>query len=403
MSLPPSRRRAPLVALLAGDGCSRAGNAVTVVAIPLLALQLDPSPWSVTIAGVAATAPIVIGGTMGGVLVDRFGFRSASIVADAASGITVLAIPVLAAAGLLPIWVLLLLVFASNLLDAPGNAARLSQLPELAALAGVPLEKAAAAQATVSRTAAMLGVSAAGVVVAFASAAGALLLTAGAFCCAILLTVRCIPRSDAPASTGPRSSNREGMLAGFAFIWRTPLFRAVVMMVVLTNAIDIAGATVLRPLYADRTGDPSVLGLMAACIAGGGLVGAAASGLLGDRVPRRPLFLVLFVLAGAPPYVILACEPPLPVALGALAIAGLAGGPLNPLIDSAILHLVPPGIRARVLAAISACVTSAMPLGSFFAGAAVGGFGLDGAMLAAAALYIAVLAATGFGARWREF
>ena len=78
-----------------------------------------------------ATVPIVIGGALGGVLVDRFGWRRSGIVADAASGLTVLAIPVLAGLGMLPFPLLLALVFLSNLLDTPGSTARTAQLPEL--------------------------------------------------------------------------------------------------------------------------------------------------------------------------------------------------------------------------------------------------------------------------------
>ena len=93
---PPLRRRAPLIGLLAADGISRAGNAITMIAVPLYVLSLTGSPLATGFAGVFATVPIIIGGALGGVLVDRFGWRRSSVVADAASGLTVLAIPVLA-------------------------------------------------------------------------------------------------------------------------------------------------------------------------------------------------------------------------------------------------------------------------------------------------------------------
>ena len=93
MTAPTETRRAPLLALLAADGVSRAGNAITTVAIPLIALDIGGTPLAAAAAGVAATLPLVIGGLLGGVVVDRLGFRRASIVADAASGATVLAVP----------------------------------------------------------------------------------------------------------------------------------------------------------------------------------------------------------------------------------------------------------------------------------------------------------------------
>ncbi len=404
MTIVDRRRRTPLIALLAADGSSRVGNAVTVVAVPLLALQIAGTPWAVAAAGVAATMPIVIGGALGGALVDRVGFRRASIVADAASGATVLAVPTLGATGLLPLWALLLLVFASNLLDAPGNAARRSQIPELCALAGVSLARAAAAQATVSRTASLVGASVAGLLVAVVGADAALYATACSFAIALALTITLVPRLE--LETGPDTDTADGfagLIAGFRFIARTPLVLAVVMMVLLTNAIDTAGFTVLKPLYATSTGDGSALGLMIACSAGGALIGAAMYGIIGDRLPRHPLYVALFVIAGVIPSIALAVAPPLPVLLVVLFTCGLAMGPLNPLIDSALFRLIPAAIRARVLSAISAGVAAGMPVGSLVAGAAVTAIGLQPTLAATAAVYIAVILATGFGKRWRDF
>jgi len=84
-----------------------------------------------------------------------------------------------------------------------------------------------------------------------------------------------------------------------------------------------------------------------------------------------------------------------------LALSGLAAGPLNPLIDSALYRLIPAEIRARVLGAITAGVTAAMPLGSLVAGLGVDGLGLAAALAATAVLYLAAILATSFGRRWR--
>ena len=90
------RRRTPLVALFAAQLFSLSGNAIALIAIPIIALTQTGSPLAAGVAGVFATVPLVIGGALGGVLVDRFGYRTSSIVADIASGVTVLAIPLLA-------------------------------------------------------------------------------------------------------------------------------------------------------------------------------------------------------------------------------------------------------------------------------------------------------------------
>ena len=70
-------------------------------------------------------------------------------------------------------------------------------------------------------------------------------------------------------------------------MFRTPLVRAVVILVVITNTIDAAGLTVLKPVYAAGLGDDgAVLGAMLACFAGGALSGAALFSAIGHRIPR---------------------------------------------------------------------------------------------------------------------
>jgi predicted MFS family arabinose efflux permease len=399
-----TRRRTPIVALLAAGGISRAGNAITVVAVPLIALQISNTPLAIAAAGIAATLPLVIGGVVGGAVVDRLGFRRASIIADAASGATVLAVPLLAAADALSFGALLALVFLSNLLDAPGEAARSSQIPELSALARMPLDRVAAMQATVERSATMAGAALAGLLVALTGPAPTMLVDGATFAVAIVLTVAFVPRVALDDAETDRGLGWRAMTVGIRFILRTPLMRAVVAMVVVTNAIDTAGLTVLQPLYAKGLGhNGAELGIMIACFSGGALAGAGLYGIIGDRVPRHGLLIVLFLLAGPPPYLALMLEPPFAVVAVVLAVAGLAAGPLNPMLDAALYRIVPAGIRARVLGALTAGVTAAMPLGSLLAGIGVDALGLTAALGLAALLYATTILCTGFGRRWRGF
>ena len=131
---PQPRRRLPLIANLTAAFFSLGGNAIALVAIPIIALTQTGSPLAAGVVGVFATVPLVIGGAFGGVLVDRFGYRASSIVADVASALTVLAIPVLHATVGLPFGALLALVFLGGLLDPPGDTAKTSITPDLAAL-----------------------------------------------------------------------------------------------------------------------------------------------------------------------------------------------------------------------------------------------------------------------------
>lgn len=409
------RRRLPLIALFAAQLCSLGGNAIAIVAVPLIVLQQTGSPLAAGVAGIFATVPLVIGGALGGVLVDRFGYRASSIAADVASGVTVLAIPLLDAPGLLSFGALLALVFLGGLLDPPGDTAKTVLMPELAALARTPLARAAGAQSAVQRTATMLGAGTAGALVALAGPMVALSADAAGFVLAALLVALLVPSRRRPASTALAGAARSdadpdgtagasasthaaasaaGFVAGIRFIARTPLARAVVLLVTLTNAIDAAGMTVLKPVYASQVlGDPATLGLMIGCFAAGALTGSAVFGLIGHRGAGRAMFASCFVLAGAPPYLAMALGAPASALFAVLACSGLAAGALNPMISTALFAVVPDGMRARVFGAITSGVVASMPIGAFAAGLAVDAFGPVPVFAAAAALY-AVLGAS---------
>ncbi|MEJ3404846.1 MFS transporter [Rathayibacter sp. YIM 133350] len=404
------RRRAPLAGLLTAQLVSRAGNAVTAIAVPLYALQSTGSPLATGVAGVFATVPIIIGGTFGTVLVDRFGYRTSSIVADVASGVTVLAIPILAATVGLPFWALLALVFVSGVLDTPGDTAKSVLLPSLARLARMPLPRAAGIQSAVERSATLVGAAIAGLLVATIGSLQALLVDAASFAVAALLIALLAPRRiraahddvDESAAVAP-AGYLHGLAEGLRFLWCTPLLRGVVLLVTLTNAIDAAGMTVLKPLYATQAlHAPAALGAMVGCFAAGALTGSLLFATIGSRLAGRALFVGCFVVAGVLPYTAMAIGLPLPALLVVLLASGLAAGSINPMISTVMFGLVPEGIRARVFGVTLAGASASMPLGALAAGLGVEAFGLHGVLIACAVLYAVLTLAPLFAPSFRQ-
>ncbi|GAA2464584.1 MFS transporter [Agromyces soli] len=397
------RRRAPLFATFAAALFSLGGNAIALVAIPIIALQQTGSPLAAGVVGVFATVPLVIGGAFGGVLVDRFGYRASSIVADLASAVTVLALPILHATVGLEFGVMLALVFLGGLLDPPGDTAKTALTPDLAALARMPIARAAGIQSAVQRTATMLGAATAGALIAFLGPMPALLVDAAGFVISAALVLLFVPRrlraaaeagaagesGEAGAANGEDGAGSRGFVAGLRFVARSPLLRAIVLLVTLTNAIDAAGMMVLKPLYATEVlGDPALLGFMVGCFAGGALLGSTVFAAVGHRWSGRALFAACFMLAGTVPYAAMALGATAPVLLPVLAVSGFAAGAINPMIATAMYGLIPDGMRARVFGVTTAGVTATMPLGAFLGGLAAEQLGVVGTMAGCAALYL---------------
>ncbi|MFK4730922.1 MFS transporter [Agromyces mediolanus] len=407
-------RRTPLFATFAAALFSLGGNAIALVAIPIIALQQTGSPLAAGVVGVFATVPLVIGGAFGGVLVDRFGYRVSSIVADLASAVTVLALPILHATVGLEFGVMLALVFLGGLLDPPGDTAKTALTPELAALARMPIARAAGIQSAVQRTASMLGAATAGALIAFLGPMPALVVDAAGFVVSAALVLILVPRgirpagSDAaaagatgagegaesgaagePSASAAAQSGRGGFVEGLRFVARSPLLRAIVLLVTLTNAIDAAGLTVLKPLYATEVlGDPALLGFMVGCFAGGALLGSAVFAAVGHRWSGRVLFAACFMLAGTVPYAAMAFEAPAPVLLPVLAVSGFAAGAINPMIATAMYGLIPNHMRARVFGVTTAGVAATMPLGAFLGGLAAEQLGVVASVAGCAVLYL---------------
>jgi len=396
---PAPPRRTPLFATFAAALFSLGGNAIALVAIPIIALQQTGSPLAAGVVGVFATVPLVIGGAFGGVLVDRFGYRASSIAADLASAVTVLAIPILHATVGLHFGALLALVFLGGLLDPPGDTAKTALTPDLAALARMPIARAAGIQSAVQRTASMLGAATAGALIAFLGPMPALFVDAAGFVISAALVLLFVPRGLRPGAAGaadgpeagaaPDEAGSRGFVAGLRFVAHSPLLRSIVLLVTLTNAIDAAGLTVLKPLYATEVlGDPALLGFMVGCFAGGALLGSAVFAAVGHRWSGRVLFAACFMLAGTVPYAAMALHAPAPVLLPVLAVSGFAAGAINPMIATAMYGLIPDGMRARVFGVTTAGVAATMPLGAFLGGLAAEQLGVVTTVAGCAVLYL---------------
>lgn len=404
-----ARLRLPFIGLLAGQGLSLAGNAITMIVVPLYVLADTGSVLATGVAGAFATIPVIVGGALGGVLVDRVGFRRAAIAADIASGVTVLAIPVLAATVGLPFWALLALVFLSGVLDTPGNTAKTSLLPDLAEQARVALGRASSAQSAISRTAAMTGAALAALTVVWLGPLDSLVLDSVTFGVSAALLAVFVPRqapgagAGTPAATPTTAGYWRDLGDGIRFLARTPVIRNLVLMIVITNCFDAAGLTVIFPVFA-RTISPdgAALGVMVALFSFGALAGAALFGWAGQRLPRRRTLVVCFLLAGAPPYLAMAAGGPVWATFLVIGLAGLAAGSINPLLSTVLYERIPRSLRARVLGALTAGVSAGMPVGSFVGGLVLSRGGLVPTLLAVGVLYAAVTLAPLVGRSWRE-
>lgn len=382
------RDRLPIAASLVAGAISLTGNALTALAIPWFVLVTTGSAARTGIVAFAQMLPVVLASLFGGVLVDRVGRKQLSIAADVLSGLTVGAIPLLYHTVGVAFWQLLVLVFLGALLDTPGSTARQAMQPELAARAGMSLERANAASHVIQSLSVLVGPALAGVLIAALGTSDVLWLDACSFALSALISAAFVPAAARQRQTGNRYV--EEVLDGLRFLRRD---RALWTLLVLAAVLNFVGAplfAVVLPVYVKETFDNARdLGFLIAGFGAGAIVSATAYGALGPRLPRWATTVAMLAL-GSGAFCVMVLLPSLAVAVAILATIGIANGTINPLITTILQERTPPDLRGRVFGSVSASAMIAAPAGMLLAGAAIEATGLRPVLGAIAAAFTAV-------------
>ncbi|CUR55217.1 putative Major facilitator superfamily MFS_1 [metagenome] len=373
--------------LVAANTVSMTGNVLLTVVVPWLVLTTTGSP---ALAGAVVFAGVVsatVGGLGAGRVVEALGPVRASSVADVLSGLAVAPLPILLAVDSLQIWHVVLLTALGTLTDAAGSAARQSLVPAAADGGGHRRERANALYASAEHLGYLLGAPAAGLLIAGFGVGPALWVAVAAFGFAAV-AMRGLgslgPRRDAAAAVAAA-----GLRETIAFIWGDRALRALVVFP--TAAVLLVGplAPLVLPVLARSVfHDPVVLGVMVACYGVGGLLGAAGYGVVGHAIPRRVLYLGIF-LVWPSAYAAILLVAVLPVTLVMLVALGAAAGSLVPLQATIRQERSPARLLPRVIGLSTATIPVAVPTSALLTGFLIEGLGLDRAswvLVAGAAL-----------------
>jgi MFS family permease len=384
-----------MLALLGANAVSETGNVLAFVAIPWFVLQTTGSAAKTGLVGGAFLLAAVVAGVVGGPVVDRLGFKRASIVADLAGAVTVALIPLLYHTTGLAFWQLLVLVFLGGFLDAPGHTARQSLVPDLAGRARMRIERANAAFQGIQHASFLLGPPLAGVLIAVFTPSNVLWIDAATFVVSAALVSALVPSvTSRPGTAGAELRRAGGYLAelaeGITFIRRDRLVFWMFGIGVVANFLILPLFAVVLPVYAKQAYGSAVnLGLMLGGFGGGALAGTVFYGTVGHLLPRRATLVSAIVVMGLPFWVLIA-TPSLAVTMGALFVAGFALGPPNPLTYSVLQERTPPRMLGRVLGVGVSLSMVAVPVGMVLCGFALEIVGLRPTLASISACYLAV-------------
>lgn len=376
--------RLPLYGLLAANLISRVGNNLTNIAIPWFVLATTGSAAKTGLVAAVGILPIIITGVLGGPLIDRLGYKRTAVISDVASGVNVALIPLLHATVGLPFWGLLVLVLLGAVLDSPGNAARVSLMPDLAGLASMPLERANSIIMIAGRTSSMLGAPLAGLLIATMGASNLLWIDAISFGVSAAVLATTIPNrvsaavSVAGSHTGPSLRAYFAEIAeGFRFMRQDGLILWLTIGFSLGSLLAEPVYSVIMPVYAKEVyGSALDLGFMYSALGGGSILGATLFALFGHRLPRRATLLTGFTVR-ALSFWVLVVMPPIGFVVAAIIINATALEPTNPMVQTIYQERIPDGMRGRVFGTVMAIGVATSPVGMIGYGLLIGHFGLQ--------------------------
>lgn len=373
--------------LLAG-ALSLLGNAVAAIALPWLILVRTGDAATAGLVAAASATPMLVAALAGGALVDRFGRRRTSVVADVASAACVAALPLVDAAWGLSVTAFVLLGVAGALADVPGLTAREALGPDVATAAGVPLERLTGLREGVTGVVLVVGPAVAGGLLVLLDPVAVLWVTAATSLAAALVTAT-LP---AGVGAGPAGPQRRDLGAGLRVLLRDRLLGTVTL--VSTAGLLALGPLqgLLLPVHLVAQGSPGVFGLVITAMAVGGIAGGVLYATLGTRVRRRTVF-VLGQLVTAAGVVGTALLPPTPLLLAAALLAGLGSAPVGAMVAVLVAERVPDEVRGRVLGLQNAAALGAVPVGLLGAGLLVEAVGVRPTGMLVTGVWLAATAA----------
>ncbi len=325
--------------LWAGQGVSFLGDAISMVALVVLVVEIAGSASAVGGVLVARLLP-TLASPFAGVLADRLDRRAILVASDLARA--VLVIGLVFTRDLATIYVLIFLMGLARTFFNPTIRA---------AFPGVvgerDLTRANALISTTFSVSETVGPALGGLLVAFVGVEAAFVLDAATYLVSATLLSRIhLPRSQGESGAGFGRELRAGI--GYLAGARVPLTLVLgAFLTMLTINVTVPAEVFLSKENFDA-GDVGY-GLLVSLWGGGMVLGSALIAALGDRVSLMPLYLISLFLA-ALALAATGVAPTFVFALGALVVAGAVNGIDDVATNTILQKRVPDAFLGRVFA-----------------------------------------------------
>jgi MFS family permease len=322
--------------------------------------------------GAVRIVPIVVFSIVSGVVADHFDRRKVMLLTQTGMAICAAALAMLAFTGSRGLWPVYLLAALSSAFWAFDGPSRQSLIPNLVPREVLP--NAISLNTIMFETAAIAGPALGGLVIAWRGVGWAYAFNALSFLFVIvaLLMMRDLPVR--PAGTGSGMS-LQAALEGLRFVFLTPLIRATMLLDFF--ATFFASATALLPIFAQdvlKVGATGY-GLLSAAPSVGALIAAAAMVPMAEKIRRRGLVILGWVVVYGLATVAFGLSRSFPLTFLCLAITGVADTVAMVLRNLVRQLSTPDSMRGRMMSVNMVFFMGGPQLGELEAGLMAQAFG----------------------------
>jgi MFS family permease len=351
-----------------GQAISLVGSWMQSVAQSWLVLTLTNDPLMLGIVAAAQWLPVLVFGLFGGLVADALPKRPTLVVVESLMGVLAIVLGLLTLAGVVQVWMVLVLAVLLGLLNALEMPVRQSFSVEM--VGRNDIVNAVALNSAIFNSARVIGPAVAGLAIAAFDISIAFFLNGLSYVAVViaLLLMRESELRTRPPIARP-TSVREVFASvgeGLTYVRATPLVMLAVVVVGLASTLAMNFQVTIPPFARDTLGgDSATFGFL---MSASGLGSVVAALFLATRRRPSPWAVAGGAVALGVALLAAALVPKLSVALAALAIAGFGAITMAANGNTLIQTVVPDQLRGRVLAVYTTIFAGSTPVGALFAG-----------------------------------
>jgi MFS family permease len=347
-----------------GQIISTSGTFMQSIAQAWLVLELTHSGTALGIVSALQYIPVLLFGTYGGVIADRFNKRTVLYFTQSTAGILALVLGILVATDKVTLWMVYVLAFCLGMVSVFDNPTRQTFVVEL--VGEDKLRNAITLYSTLVNLSRVIGPAVAAGLIAFVGLAPCFILNGISYAAVVIMLTRMSPQE---LYLNPPLAKTKGQLReGIKYILSMPIIRDVLLMMAMVGMLTYEFQVSL-PLIAQFTfhGDASSLAFLTGSFGVGAVIGGIAVASQRKNTPSRLViagFLFGFAILAA------AFMPTLFLSGLALVLSGVCSIYFTSLGNTILQLTSSPQMRGRVMSFWSIAFLGSTTIG----GPAVGWF-----------------------------